>query len=849
MELRPNHQFNPFASDEELAQYDLPDLPADFDKMDFKDPATMSRLLGMPVPHKIPADVRKDAKSLSSSLLASYDRLRAIIARHEPAIHHRWLRKKRHQRLDTLTRAWGPGMAAVHRPDFDAWRKQESSLAAFRQGSTQDRDCFMWPYINQEDLLKPKTLLLLLNARGRHHPSHFAGADFDAMHLGCVTQRIVAVFLNCYVMILHGARDAREYGKLVAWEEHPDAFEWMHTRRQFMPGEGLLVLDAQERTLSFLVKCCELILHDVPPDTLTTDVFPVQPEPEFKNEQEADGFDSLAAMAAEAPYRLPARLDLDRIQSLLGTKVAAARDHIWSLREDPGYFAEQLAEITEHRQEMIKDVNGNAHPTLSRLKQDTFWARVVAETVARAYDELEVYTQLHDLALELRRVLAAHAGSIHSSKDLPDEVMNSLLKFRFFLNEAAKGPLGQLKQSVVASPPMRRFFARDPPVNASFIGIKMKSGVKMNKIETQLTWLLRTLWEDGQNLFFASMPLILDELERLLHAESQAKELVSPYIASVIGSLSIISQCISQLDLYQPWARSYMSKMVDREDGLKKEFAVQTAGRAKVMAVLRESNVLPAARLAEPSNNRFAYPSEKRRTKAVTATLIEAERNLDAVWAAVDRLILGKAGGLWMDAVRHVLEHNRSLQRTPEWVDEPATGEKKPKPTDVQTDIVYRPLSTLYFEKSGEAADDAAQLPKLKKKTKGVAPQDPAETSTPTTEAASHIETSAPPIRVDARSFKVFRTLFFDPNVTSHPGQVSWKDFLHAMTGTGIFAAEKLYGSVWQFERTDGDQSRIQFHEPHPYSKIPFVVARRIGRRLNRNYGWTGDMFVLKGTQ
>uniref|UniRef100_L2GJ91 Uncharacterized protein n=1 Tax=Colletotrichum fructicola (strain Nara gc5) TaxID=1213859 RepID=L2GJ91_COLFN len=635
------------------------------------------------------------------------------------------------------------------------------------------------------------------------------------MHLGCVTQRIVAVFLNCYVMILHGARDAREYGKLVAWEEHPDAFEWMHTRRQFMPGEGLLVLEAQERTLSFLVKCCELTFHDVPSDTLTTDVFPVQPEPEFKNEQEADGFDSLAAMAAEAPYRLPARLDLDRIQSLLGTKVAAARDHIWSLREDPGYFAEQLAEITEHRQEMIKDVNGNAHPTLSRLKQDTFWARVVAETVARAYDELEVYTQLHDLALELRRVLAAHAGSIHSSKDLPDEVMNSLLKFRFFLNEAAKGPLGQLKQSVVASPPMRRFFARDPPVNASFIGIKMKSGVKMNKIETQLTWLLRTLWEDGQNLFFASMPLILDELERLLHAESQAKELVSSYIASVIGSLSIISQCISQLDLYQPWARSYMSKMVDREDGLKREFAVQTAGRAKVMAVLRESNVLPAARLAEPSNNRFAYPSEKRRTKAVTATLIEAERNLDGVWDAVE-----------------------------------TCPRAQPQPAaHPGTDIVYRPLSTLYFEKSGEAADDAAQLPKLKKKTKGVASQDPAETSTPTTEAATHIETSAPPIRVDARSFKVFRTLFFDPNVTSHPGQVSWKDFLHAMTGTGIFAAEKLYGSVWQFERTDGDQSRIQFHEPHPYSKIPFVVARRIGRRLNRNYGWTGDMFVLKGTQ
>jgi hypothetical protein len=35
------------------------------------------------------------------------------------------------------------------------------------------------PYFNREDLLKPKSLLILLNARARHEPSVFAHSDYD----------------------------------------------------------------------------------------------------------------------------------------------------------------------------------------------------------------------------------------------------------------------------------------------------------------------------------------------------------------------------------------------------------------------------------------------------------------------------------------------------------------------------------------------------------------------------------------------------------------------------------------------------------------------------------------------
>ena len=59
------------------------------------------------------------------------------------------------------------------------------------------------------------------------------------------------------------------------------------------------------------------------------------------------------------------------------------------------------------------------------------------------------------------------------------------------------------------------------------------------------------------------------------------------------------------------------------------------------------------------------------------------------------------------------------------------------------------------------------------------------------------------------------------------------------------FEIEKLHGSAWQFTPTRLDvEASIQFHEPHPEGKIPFVVARRHGRRLYRTYGWTGETFV-----
>lgn len=787
------------------------------------------------------AEVRREAEGKSHDVFAAYDTLSNIIQRHEATIQRRWSKKTRQQRLQVLLNAW-PGMPASHRPDFEAYRKEPKEQ---RERGTRYRDHFMWPDINQEDLSQPKIMPLLLNTRGRHPPPTFAAADNDAVHLGLISKAVVPIFLNEHVMVLNGATTADEYGKLIAWKDHPDAFDWMRTQKQFRPGEGLIILEVQAHLMKFLVDFCYAILHEIPQAELISDAYPVQPEPPLKTDNDASGFASLAVMAAEAPYRLPERFDLPRLESLLEAKKSAAEDHVWALREDPMYFSHQFLEARDHQNEMLKDTQGRSHPATLRPQEHIFRARITGAILAEAYLSLESFAELHRQVQDLRRLQNKYKSNISPTEDLPEEYMVALLRFRHYLEHTAKVPMKRLEMVITASPPMRKFFIRDPPSDADANSSKMvvrNSGVKMNKVERRLTWLLRNLWEDNYTLFLIGLPYLMDELERLLQSTPEADALISGHVIKILGDLSIIAQCSRQLGAYQPWARTFECASVDHRDNLKAEHAEWGKPWAQFLPALREQNLASAARLAQPSGGKLAYPIHKRRTKETVDALRRAEASLDACWAKIDEVIRVKVPTLRSTYVYRLLSQPRMLRRTAEWV-EPTRPTTNNKVEDPDLDVLNLPLSNVFLDHSEDRPQGPKVQPKVKAKTKGVPSAEPAAIP-----AAPEPDTSdpQPTFNVDARTLKVFRTLFFNPEVSSTPGSVIWNDFLHAMVSTG-FRAEKLYGSVWQFSPTKLDVERsIHFHEPHPKGKIPFEVARRHGRRLTRAYGWSGGMFVLK---
>jgi hypothetical protein len=90
---------------------------------------------------------------------------------------------------------------------------------------------------------------------------------------------------------------------------------------------------------------------------LTDDQTPIKAEPPAITGDPAE-WSTLAFIAAEAPYRVPANLDFGRIRSVIAAKPSAAEDHIWVLREDPGHFADFVGDWSEHRLETLLDANG-----------------------------------------------------------------------------------------------------------------------------------------------------------------------------------------------------------------------------------------------------------------------------------------------------------------------------------------------------------------------------------------------------------------------------------------------------------------------------------------------------------
>src|SRR5208282_1564577 len=102
---------------------------------------------------------------------------------------------------------------------------------------------------------------------------------------------------------------------------------------------------------------------------------------------------SIAAAIAETPYRVPLQFDLARVRVLVNAKRLESEDHIWSLREDPGYFQDVVSEWSEHRPERVLGANGKPHPVLGK---PLFWERVLSSVVLDAYGGLLIWKLIEE---------------------------------------------------------------------------------------------------------------------------------------------------------------------------------------------------------------------------------------------------------------------------------------------------------------------------------------------------------------------------------------------------------------------------------------------------------------------
>jgi hypothetical protein len=558
------------------------------------------------------------------------------------------MKKTKTQRTAIVLKAW-PNMSPTHRPDYEAMLKENP--ATVRSGGTKFREAYMWPDINVEDLVKGKALLLLLNSRGRNTPQMFAHADFDAMRVGHVSGACMPPFLNLYTMFLEGEA-VGTYGRLVSWDDDEEAMTKACNGVGFPPGEGLMILEIQQKLLSFLLACCYSILHEMEPSSMVNEA-PTKPEPSPLSD--SGEYPTLATIAAEAPYRLPARLDFNRLKALVNAKRSSVEDHIRGLREDPGYFADVLGDWSEHRQENLPDTNRRRHPVLD---EPLFWERVIGNVVTDAYGGLVVWDIIGEQLTELAALQAKYSNAITPEKTLPPEYLKALLKFRYTLDQLKTGPIAQLKTGLPASPYYRSTFVREPHVPGSNM-IRLQSKTKPD----QLMWLFDNLWTD-RKLDLLSLPGLVDEIEHHIQSDPKEKAKISLWVARIFGELGLIARIRHELDIYQPWASGFDSGYADYQDEVEKDFPRRFASLAEIQ---NNSQGLSVAKFGSPTDGRFYYPSDKRPTKVTTHSMRKAEADLDLFWEKVDTHYRRKIGKSLDQVVQHIFTEARGpLERTAE---------------------------------------------------------------------------------------------------------------------------------------------------------------------------------------
>ena len=769
------------------------------------------------VPGRLPvipttyAQVKRVATSHALQIFRDYHALNGILARFEDVIRKRWVKKTRDQRKKVLLTAW-PNMSTTHRPDFAALRSESLDQ---RKSGTKYKHAYMFPFINLEDLVKAKNLLLLFHSRGHNLPSVFAWTDLKTQSLYLASGAARVLSLEGHTMLLTNQATASTYGCLISHKDNPHAAEMCQLGTGQDPGLGLLVLELQEKLLQFLVQCAQLVLHDLLSTGPTNIPAPLSlPPPVVGSDTE---WPSVASVAAEAPYRVPSSFDFDRMKALIDAKRAEAEDYICSLREDPGFFRDAIYEYADHQYEILICMEGRFEADFERGSNE-FWETTLRDAITEKHRNLLQWESARQYIVQLSHLRDQYDAEIRPDRKLPSEYEETFCHFAYLLHHMRSDCVEALKITMACSPPLRNHLECIPEETST--RVILKPGSPPAWLE-EILWLLQALVDRDQSKCYG-IDNLLDELNRFTRMEKR-KDIITERVSTSLSNLAVLFELESALAWHQPSINLLSVPKDQIFDKFDKETELMMACE-NTMDIFSRDDVRELL-------DKMQYPSERKRTQAVVEKMRRAEAILDSFWNGLDEHFRNENGGSLQELLASVVPP-RTLERTPEWVEpilpSPLKDINRVPLDDVILDLEQCTQSTLTL--------DPVTSSKIKIKTRS----DAIDTQLPDEHSPS--SSPSPTIAVSSRALKVFSALFHDPH-SNPPGEIPWTEFLQAFSSAG-FAVQKQYGSAWLFTPKSGKP--ILFHEPHPVAKIPILVARRHGRRLNRAYEWTRDTFVKR---
>lgn len=557
---------------------------------------------------------------------------------------------------------------------------------------------------------------------------------------------------------------------------------------------------------------------------------------------------------------MPGPPDLERLKALASVRATEAEDVLSALREDPEYFSSTLKEYFDHQPHLFKALpNGHlapldpsSDPTAQDVLADT--ADKYIRTRIADVEKWSLLSKYMERISVLKKEHYGPHGNLTLGQTTPEDLAIVFFHAHTFVEDMLREALDRLVDQFMSSPAVRAYVRPGPPVasRSKGFGYRMRANTPV-PIE-RLSFILASFHRNVKADVLGSLgrvALLLDDLDHFYN-DSSARKTISSFLAAKISDLSLVAGILHDLEVFFPDSLESMYSHFP-VPAIRMLAAWITDQKVKAIVIrLRAPFSSHTAKMVLAFMMDVSYPVQKRRSKTIVEALQKAELGLDNVWKA----IIGDAKRRNALSTRCQRILDREPYRTPDWVDPPSPE------LPVANELPNFDANLLTFYRGNQQVDTFIPQPirKTKPKTRGKEQSIDATTAgatltQPATEPTAPTENSkiqTKVIKVDARSLQVFQNIFFVPSTSSQPGEVAWVDFLHAMRNIG-FALEKLGGSAWNFTpaaehlvEDRGLQRSICFHEPHPGSRLPFCMARRNGRRLQRAYGWNAETFTLE---
>lgn len=420
------------------------------------------------------------------------------------------------------------------------------------------------------------------------------------------------------------------YGTVVEWASAEEAKASMAQGLTMHPVHGLQVVQMHMDLLLFLLACCKEVIPEA--SSLDSLCSPERPVPVASPTSLASALhvNTFLDMSRNLPYRPPMMLDMSQMRQLDDARTESAQDHIWMLRQDPGYFADIVAGNCEHRLEHLPHDCGRFY---EKPTEREILTKAVRDTVTDAYLDFFTWHQLQQRVATLNQMTSSHpTDQLVAAQRLTEPLFEALVQTLFFLENTVLDLVYKIYNLWPASPAARYCYVADCERSCKHRVTVDYAHVRIEdhdiRILHDLFWNLKSA--RSRRMYWVHT--IVDALENYTQKERVSSS-ISPLVASYMSQLSIASQCIHQLQLFQPWARQVEHTVDMRKGGLFIKHAQLFAKWHDTLLTDFKGTMLP--HYGKPGE-KFDYPFDQSVTESNTNKMGDAEGVLDKFWALAE---------------------------------------------------------------------------------------------------------------------------------------------------------------------------------------------------------------------